>query len=78
MTDYLALNEHRTTDHSFDNVDPTSEGYSDGLNGEKPCKTLSRYPGYRQGYTKGIVELMKTINNRQRTYVDPSTGFDWF
>jgi hypothetical protein len=79
MLDYAALNEHKTTNHALDNeVSPYDEGYADGLEGLQADHTLRNKLTYRQGYVRGLVASMRTIAARQRAYVDPSTGFDWF
>lgn len=76
--DYLTINEHRTTALGNE-TSPYDEGYADGTEGNSYHPTLSRLdPDYRQGYVKGLVASMREIAARQRDYLDPSTGFDWF
>lgn len=77
--DYLIINEHKTTNTALDNeVSFYDEGWADGVSGCKANSTLRNELTYCQGYVRGLVNHMREIAARQRTYVDPSTGFDWF
>lgn len=77
--DYLAINEHKTTNTGLDGqTNLYDEGWSDGLEGLQADPTLKSDLTYRQGYVRGLVKNMRAIAARQRDYVDPSTGFDWF
>jgi hypothetical protein len=79
MSDYAALNDSRYTNTILDNeVSPYDEGWADGSAGDKPDSHLQGRLDYRQGYVRGLVANMREIADRQRNYVDPSTGFDWF
>lgn len=74
--DYETLNQNRYTNTAID--DHYDEGYADGNEGRPADSRLRNDLMYRQGYTKGIKTLMVSIANKQRTYMDPSNGFDWF